>query len=357
MQNYLKMNTKFYLILAIILVKAQDDENDNYKKGTFQKAWVSDETYSVKQSIYSADAKTLATDWRSSGFTLVIQKGTNYFSTGKYAANANITAYGPSITLPKVSNGERIILQLDEQFKTETKYDYIYVRMSTDGGNTSKWIYRKSGKSGGLVSDYIDLTKYAGKSIQLSLQLLTDDSEQSDGWDISGISLYTAEKSNPSTGFLKSMLKSSSSDTTVSIISIDAEDYPDIVYVNFTVTGSDSNFVDSLTLSDIHFWDMDNDMNYGCLDLLEIDSLTVQQYLDIVFLVDNSGSMSDNYDKVEANIHDLLDTLAVSFNIQVGLMRYGQSTGETPVCPDYAVREDASVTSFFYPYRQYCSCY
>lgn len=318
---------------------AQYNQNDKYAKGKFEKVLIKQSNFTTKTTIYQADAKKLASEWNGSGFSLITKKGNTNYSTGKYAANANIVVFGPSITLPVVSGKERIILQLDEQFKTETEYDYISVWASTDGGKTGTWVYRKSGKSGGAVTDYADLTHLAGKTVQLSLQFSADGTEQSDGWDISSISLYTAEKAvtSGSSSFLKSMLKSGG-DTTLQIISINSDNFPDTLYIKFTVTDADSNFVDNLTFNDLKIFD-DYEERSSCL-YLQKKIEVMSPPLDIVFLVDNSGSMSDNQAKVEANIHSLLDTMAGRYDVQLGLFRFGQSTIQNE-CPDYAVEEIA----------------
>ncbi len=55
--------------------------------------------------------------------------------------------------------------------------------------------------------------------------------------------------------------------------------------------------------------------------------------VDIVFLMDNSGSMSDEQAAVEANMRAFVDGLSTSgVDFQLGLLRYGQGArGGEPI--------------------------
>ena len=153
------------------LTSALAQKSDVMPKGQFLEIYNAEKTYDNVGGIYSADASKLSTEWTSNDFSLETINGNQYFSTNGYAPNANKIATSNSISLPNIVGKQRIIMQIEQSFETESFYDFIYVNVN------GQEVYRKSGKTS-LMTDYIDLTSFAGQTVQLSLQLTSDGSEQ-----------------------------------------------------------------------------------------------------------------------------------------------------------------------------------
>lgn len=95
------------------------------------------------------------------------------------------------------------------------------------------------------------------------------------------------------------------------------------MFVEFTVTDSNGNFIDGLTKDDFIIKD-NGTFKYGCKRLLQ-DLTELSLPIDIVFLVDNSASMSDEQAKIREAIPKLLEGLKDKGDVRVALCRFGQS--------------------------------
>lgn len=328
------------IILGLSVTGAFAQGSDEIPKGQFLDAYTKPQSYIKISDVYSADAAKLSAEWASNSFSLQTVNGNKLYATGRYAANAQLTATSPSITLPAVINNERLILQINQSYEVETKHDFISVRVKVDGITSDVEVYRKSGKTS-LIEDYINLTAFAGKRVQLSFCLSSDASEEGNGWQVASIELYKGVKSLNETNAGKatkkaksnSMLRAgSTSNHTLEILGINTEAFPDAIFVEFTVKDAGGNFVDDLDVSDFTLLD-DYGERYGCQKILKT-SETMKEAVDIVFLVDNSGSMYDDILKVNAAIGSLLSGLQGKCDAKVALLRYGGY----PSCPDYATK-------------------
>ena len=214
---------------------AQQQNRDEVPKGQLLNVQTRARSYVKVSDVYSADALKLSTEWTSSGFSLQTVDGSAVFTTGQYAANAQHSAVSAAIQLPEVAaagNG-RLVLQVDELFKTETKYDRMYVKISADSGQTWQPVSRASGSSD-WRSHCINITSFAGKSITISLSFAADGSFESDGWSISSVSIYKAILAKP-TAQRSGMMRSLTANQLASleIINVHTEDYPEAVFVDF----------------------------------------------------------------------------------------------------------------------------
>jgi hypothetical protein len=102
---------------------AQQQNRDVVPKGQFLNVQTRARSYVKVSDVYSADALKLSTEWTSNGFSLQTVDGSAVFATGPYAPNAQHSAVSAAIQLPEVaaSGKGRLVLQVDEIFKTETK--------------------------------------------------------------------------------------------------------------------------------------------------------------------------------------------------------------------------------------------
>ena len=139
-------------------------------------------------------------------------------------------------------------------------------------------------------------------------------------------------------------LLASSVDYNLQILNVNTENFPDAVFVEFTVTDAEGNFIPNLTQND--FTIKDNAIKkFGCKRLVQ--DLTEQQLpIDIVFIVDNSVSMSDEQDKISEALPLLLEGLSKKGDVRVGLIRFGDSD-YNPSASQWGVVEKNNMGFFF----------
>lgn len=114
-----------------------------------------------------------------------------------------------------------------------------------------------------------------------------------------------------------------SSKHNLQIINVNAENYPEAIFVEFTVTDSEGEFVPNLTVDDFIVKD-NGTKKYGCKRLVQ-DLSELRLPVDVVFLVDNSGSMSEEQEKLKESIPKLLEGLVNKGDVRVALGRFGDS--------------------------------
>ena len=115
----------------------------------------------------------------------------------------------------------------------------------------------------------------------------------------------------------------SSSKYNIQIINVNTENYPEAIFVEFTVTNDSGKFVPNLTINDFIVKD-NGTKKYGCKRLVQ-DLSELRLPVDIVFLVDNSYSMNIAQDKINNAIPLLLNGLKDKGDIRVALARFGES--------------------------------
>lgn len=134
-----------------------------------------------------------------------------------------------------------------------------------------------------------------------------------------------------------------SNDYRLKILRVNTENFPDAIYVEFTVTNSKGNFVKDLPLSSFSLKD-NSRTKYGCNRLVQ-DWSDLSLPVDVVFLIDNSGSMRTYQNRVEESMPNLVDCLKSFGDVRVGLMRFGQALSIS--CPEQASMETYNGKFFF----------
>jgi hypothetical protein len=283
------------------------------------------------------------------------------FSTGKYKSNTIYKHQSTNIKLPVLSskNG-RINLHIIETYELESYYDEGKVLVSDDKGASWQVVSVRSGKSGSRTT-VVNLTNYAGKNILIAFELKTDNSNNYDGWTIESavvktevtIDTVTGSRnqvsSRPSVQKSVPMLKAGSASIGLSgnFTSLESRNFPYkislLCEINHngmpTASLDSSNFtvyekIDSLWLYDttwaqgVQYVDYRNSLNAPLqFRVKPPDSTAINKYVDVVFLMDNSGSMSGEQAAVKTNVQNFLDSLqAKGIKAQIGLIRFGQST-------------------------------
>ncbi len=102
------------------------------------------------------------------------------------------------------------VLTFDAQWMTEPGYDYAYVQVSTDGGETYQSVSCDDsisaplgpgfeGDSGGFVAESCDLSAYAGQTVLLSFRYVTDPGVTEAGFWVDDVVLDETTLSDGST--------------------------------------------------------------------------------------------------------------------------------------------------------------
>jgi hypothetical protein len=102
------------------------------------------------------------------------------------------------------------VLTFEAQWITEPGYDYAYVKVSTDGGETYQSVSCDDsisaplgpgfeGDSGGFVAESCDLSAYAGQTVLLSFRYVTDPGVTEPGFWVDDVVLDAATLSDGST--------------------------------------------------------------------------------------------------------------------------------------------------------------
>lgn len=246
--------------------------------------------------------------------------GTNL--TGNYPDNEDQRLSTPSISLPSISESESITLQFMEWFEIESGYDYGYVEISTDDGASWSTLSTRDGFSEWRETE-LDLTPYAGEDILLSFRFSSDYNINYAGWFIDDVEIIDST-TQPLSAEITS-LRSQGFPLIVSNVRIDTlgAGFPDLTRENFTV------YENGVLQTDL-------------FNVTPPEQGGGVRRADIVFLMDNSGSMDDEQDAVEANVFDFVNNLEDSnVDYALGLTRYGSFENSG----DPIIEDNGSLTS------------
>jgi len=257
-----------------------------------------------------------------------------------YSSNLNTRFISQQIQLPLIdkSGWEKIVLSFDEFFSLESDYDLGYIEISDDGGES--WTILDS-RSGTIKSDWAStelyLDYYSGKKILLAFHFISDESFSGEGWFIKNLkiekSIYMDRPNRLLNAQSKNILKSSG-DTGLSgtLSSLNSQNFP-YIYMNILLT-EDGAGVSNLTKQDFNVYE--DDALVSDYSVVPPDATSGAKLVDIVFLVDNSGSFDDEQNAVRNNMEDFVNQLTASGNdFALGLCRFGQySQSGYPILED-----------------------
>ncbi len=308
------------------------DEQDAIPKGQFREIPRLTRSFSQGASneaaLLSEDFETGAPDWDpddewevgapvvgpAGGYNSPNLVGTDL--DGSYGNYADERLYSPTISLEDVSPNMDVTLRFAEWFELESGHDFGSVWVTTDFGDNWIRLNRRSGSSDWRITES-DLTSFVGQEIVIAFQLVSDGSVTGDGWYVDAVEIVQAEPEP----------------LTASISSLNSQNFSNI-YANVTV---DALGVGVPDLTQDNFAVYEN-------GVLQTDRFNVTppeegggvRLADIIFLMDNSGSMEEEQAAVEANVFDFVDALvAAEVDFSLGLARYGayQNSGN-PILAD-----------------------
>lgn len=272
------------------------------------------------------------------------------FTTGAYKNNTVYSQQCNPVNLPELTNSaERINLHISEKFELESYQDEGKILISDDNQKSWHILSVRSGKSTNRIQ-IVDLTAYAGKKVVIAFELKSDESYNYGGWTVFSAEVKLEELNKASiksaTTGLKSTTTSGFSGTFTGIddtnfggtesvirlfceVSNNGQPVSNLDSTNFTITEK----VDSIWTIDpkwpkdsLHeeYRDDKNDINF---EVTTPTNTAQDKYVDIVFLMDNSGSMQDEQAAISKNVKSFLDSLKVSnIKARIGLCRFGQGT-------------------------------
>jgi len=223
-----------------------------------------------------------------SGFQSQSVAATNL--AGDHSNNANDLLTLPSLALPNVAGD--VVLRFDEWVELESGFDDGTVEVSTDGGTNWAVLDSRSGTSNWRQQS-VSLNAYVGQTIRIGFRLRSDGSIVGAGWYIDNVRVVRDEP-DP---------------VEVQIPSINAQAFP---FIFMDVAVNDRVGDCPAELNDTNFLVEEN-------ALPQADFFTVippsqnggSRLADIVFIIDNSGSMSGEQRQVIDNIEDFVDALVL----------------------------------------------
>ena len=255
------------------------------------------------------------------GFNSSNAAGTNL--SGSHPNSAADTLVSPSISLPQASSQEQVLLHVREWYEIESGYDQGAIEISTDGGSTWDQLGTRDGSSGGWRDIQVDLTQYAGQNVKLAFRFTSDGSNTNEGWYLDDVQIDVDRPSPFSAEFT----------------SINPQRFP-FVFTNVVVDTFGTG-IQSLSRSNFTIYEDGVEQKDANFEVTPPNQSGGVRQVDIIFQMDNSGSMSDEQNAVRNNVFDFVDSLRASgVDYRLGLTRFGQSGGSNPEVE--AITDDAT---------------
>ncbi len=362
---------RYYLQLLVALVSClnltqkawcettiDDEPSTPPEKGKFYQTHVFGERPKGCSVVYSADASAMSSTWKSSDFRLL----NDVYTTGAYFENKIYSAESPTIHIPTVTYSDRLFVCLEEMFEVESSYDYVWIDVTTDGGNVWSRIYGKSGYTEGMVIDYLDVSFLSGKDAKFKISLKSDSSYTGAGWDIKKFDVLSyvryAKKEerkshlrsgnvepiknpdpvNPGSEGGESGSEGGQSGTegnpnitidSLKILNVQWESKDEGI-ISFSALDKNEEFVENIDLKDVKVVIEKDGLpikeisgSEGCLSF---DKTQSQRMVDIVLVVDYSTSMAGAIRNLRNSIFNMLQTLE-HFDPRFSLIQYGIGNG------------------------------
>ncbi len=222
---------------------------------------------------------------------------------GDYPNSADDRLISPSISLPEVSSAGEIRVHFREWFEIESEFDEGIVEISSDGGDTWTGLSSRSGTSGWRDTQ-IDLTSYSGQEVKLAFRLSSDGSIKFPGWYVDEIQIVQNEGEPLS----------------ATITGLNPQKFP-FVFSNVEVDTSGEG-VEDLSESNFEVYE-DDVLQTDRYEVIPPEEGGGARRADVVFLVDNTGSMGGEIDQVQNNIISFTESLeSYEVDFSLGLVTY-----------------------------------
>lgn len=242
--------------------------------------------------------------------------------SGNYSANANDSLTSPQLTLTTAANVTYTLI-FNEWYKIESFYDKGYVEISTNGGGAWIQLDQRDGSSVWRETT-INLNSYAGKNILLRFRLASDYGFQQEGWYVDNIRvIYTVQNT-----------------LQTSIDSLNHQNFP-FIFMDVNVVDDDAVCPEVIPQSSFVVKE-NNVIQTQYFQVTPPNQSGGVRLADIVFIMDNSGSMDNEQTAVQQNVFAFVDSLsAKGVDSALGLTRYGANTNDG----DPIIEDNGSLTS------------
>ncbi|MEF8816382.1 MAG: VWA domain-containing protein, partial [Salinibacter sp.] len=220
-----------------------------------------------------------------------------------YPNDSDARLISPSISLPEVSSSGEIRLHFREWYEIESGFDEGGVEVSTDGGSTWTQLSNRSGSSDWRDTQ-VDLTSYAGEEVKIAFRFTSDSSITFPGWYVDDVQVSVDEPDLLS----------------ANITGLSPQKFP-FIFSNVEVDTSGSGIGD---LSGSNFEVYEN----GTLQTDQFEVVPPEEggglrQTDVVFIIDNTGSMGGEISQVRDNVISFVDSLESSeIDFSLGLVTY-----------------------------------
>lgn len=275
------------------------------------------------KTVYEAQGAALK-DFTLKGWRF--NKKANFLTVKNYGSNANYQAVSPEIAVPVLADGEQMYFSITEDFSLESDYDYGKVKISADGGKTWRTVHGVTGQSD-IRTAQVNVSSFAGKTIQIALELTSDDSFESTGWNVFGLNLQTGVTSFATTTPASLQDARATVEKKIEILGAQDENFPERVFVDFQYY-KDNNIATDLKFTDFVFdfkySQTEKDLGDCTPELYEPDE--IDREIDIMFILDYSGSMTEEHTQLRDNIADFVNSINDE-RVNVGLIRFGHNSG------------------------------
>ena len=318
-----------WLISAFLFnieVFPQSNDPQNFPKGLALKV---DNSLTVKnhlngRTIYEQSFQISPMDWEKKGGWEVSKYPSNNFNSantnvsGKYNNRSDEWLISPAISLP--GTNDQILLEVHEWFEIENVYDKGFIKLSTDDGRNWITICANEGYSDWREKQH-DISRFKGKVIKIAFNLVTDESVGMRGWCIGDLKILSVAKPLS---------------LSVNITSLNSQNFP-FIYMNAAVEENGIG-IDNLTQSNFSVYE-NNTLQNDLFSVTPPQTGGGVRLADIIFLMDNSGSMSEEQQSVQNNMIAFVDSLvAAGVDFNLGLCRYGDfSNNGNPVIEDNGI--------------------
>ncbi len=304
--------------------------------------------YDKVTTVYRAEAK--GTSWKMDKWSPSTTANV-LFSTKNYADNDNNLLAGPEIQLPHLTQkGDRLNLYLKEYYQLESYYDEGVVQVSTDQGKTWDVVSSRSGESDARTT-IINLSAYAGQSIRLGFLLKADASHHFEGWTVQDLYIQQDRLPIVASQSVRATFEGKSTQGAFgaakrlanlngTLTGLDDQKFPRFIFATFKVNDGATPLL-NLTEAEVSVCEtikdsvdiVKNVVKDDTYKLFSSGNNTSARPVDIVFLMDNSGSMGDEQAAVAANLSDFVTDLdSRGLDYRLGLCRFGQSAnGGNPI--------------------------
>lgn len=326
----------FLLIITCLSLHAWSNNLDKSAKGKFIKEVIENRTIDNYLLNDICVNKILLNDqWILDGQWKVDQTNSK-MSLKNYRNLETAKIISPAIDLPQIvtANFEKLCISFEEWYHLESDYDIGTVEISTDNGNCWTGIDFRSGTNGeDWTKRTIYLDNYAGQKIRLAFSVHSDESISGHGWGVRNITIskQTFDKSLFSKA-KQPNLKSVNVGISGVLNSLSSQNFP-YIYMNIALE-ENGNGITYLTKS--NFSITENNIPVTQYNVTAPDGVSSSKLVDIVFIVDNSGSFDNYQNATRNNMIQFVDQLAASGNdFALGLCRFGQYTSSgSPILED-----------------------